>query len=181
MLRSPTAISRDPGFRKRSIRATGLRLGEPPAITIGTGERPARCPPNQNIENNPMQSSRRWQKRVKPAGISQAIDRAAGLAYRLMHQSINVIARSACDEAIHAADRRKAGLLRFARNDVDGVLIQFLKQFVGWVERSDTHHGIQQGDGHRKCSTHPARCALEVESCPTRNSAIPETSPIARC
>jgi hypothetical protein len=54
-----------------------------------------------------MQSSRQWQKRVKPARIPQAVDRAAGLASRLTHQSINVIARSACDEAIHAVDRRK--------------------------------------------------------------------------
>ncbi len=30
-------------------------------------------------------------------------------------------------------------------------------QPVGWVERSDTHHVIQQGDGFRKCSTHPTR------------------------
>jgi hypothetical protein len=35
---------------------------------------------------------------------------------------------------------------------------------VGWVERSDTHHarvklylGDGQGDGFRKCSTHPTR------------------------
>jgi hypothetical protein len=29
------------------------------------------------------------------------------------------------------------------------------RQPVGWVERSDTHHVVQQGDGFRKGSTHP--------------------------
>jgi hypothetical protein len=35
------------------------------------------------------------------------------------------------------------------------VHLAMMEKPVGWEERSDTHHVIQQGDGFRKGSTHP--------------------------
>jgi hypothetical protein len=101
------------------------------------------------------------------------------------------IARSDSDEAIHLAAQRKSGLLRFARNDGEipkrPQRLSYPRrrgiQFVGWVERSDTHQGRcvevmgfaslypSYADSERTHSQYLAR-GLGLKRCPRQDDMI---------
>jgi hypothetical protein len=62
-----------------------LQAGEPPAIMTGTGKRPIRGVPNQNIENNPMQS-KSWA--LEPLNVPRKHFDTSGKSTALLHHHV---------------------------------------------------------------------------------------------